>query len=144
MEPLTTSRRVIAKSRYDSISSYLSNSPNNKPEYEDIPLEMDEDIYAELRYGGFDERLARHFGHLFIRDPLVVYEELLEQVHHAFAGQGVLDGQRITKMHTRDSDLFLCPVFFPPLLLWEPFTCIVERTGKEKHRQKGKAIVAMK
>jgi len=27
----------------------------------------------------FDPRLAKHFAHLFIRDPLVVYKELIEQ-----------------------------------------------------------------
>lgn len=41
---------------------------------------MDEDIRQELLEAGFDERLANHFAHLFIRDPVVVYEELLEQV----------------------------------------------------------------
>jgi glutamate--cysteine ligase catalytic subunit len=80
LEPLTTSRRVIAKSRYDSISSYLADSPNNKQEYQDIPLEMDEEIRQELLEAGFDEKLANHFAHLFIRDPVVVYEELLDQV----------------------------------------------------------------
>lgn len=88
LEPLTTSRRVIAKSRYDSISSYLADSPNNKQEYQDIPLEMDEDIRQELLEAGFDERLANHFAHLFIRDPVVVYEELLEQVWRLGAGKG--------------------------------------------------------
>ena len=80
LEPLTTSRRVISKSRYDSISSYLANSPNNKPEYQDIPLEMDDAIREELMQDGLDEKLASHFAHLFIRDPVVVYEELLDQV----------------------------------------------------------------
>ena len=28
---------------------------------------------------GFDMPLARHFAHLFIRDPIVVYQELLDQ-----------------------------------------------------------------
>lgn len=79
LEPLTTSRRVISKSRYDSISSYLANSPNNKPEYQDIPLEMDDAIREELMQDGLDEKLASHFAHLFIRDPVVVYEELLDQ-----------------------------------------------------------------
>lgn len=27
-----------------------------------------------------DELLAKHFAHLFIRDPLVVFRELLDQV----------------------------------------------------------------
>jgi len=32
-----------------------------------------------IRFVGIDELLARHVAHLFIRDPLVIFEELLEQ-----------------------------------------------------------------
>merc|ERR1719326_1926576 len=78
-EPLTTDRMVISKSRYASVSSYLSESPLNLQEYQDIPLEIDEGVYMRLKGAGFTERLALHFAHLFIRDPLVVYEEYLDQ-----------------------------------------------------------------
>ena len=78
-EPLTTDRMVISKSRYASVSSYLSESPLNLQEYQDIPLEIDEGVYRRLKGAGFTERLALHFAHLFIRDPLVVYEEYLDQ-----------------------------------------------------------------
>eukprot|EP00043_Microstomoeca_roanoka_P028431 m.17993 g.17993 ORF g.17993 m.17993 type:complete len:683 (+) comp8403_c0_seq1:65-2113(+) len=78
-EPLTTDKFVISKSRYASISSYLSQSELNLPAYQDIPLEIDEDIYQKLKEANFSEPLARHFAHLFIRDPIVVYEELLHQ-----------------------------------------------------------------
>lgn len=51
-QPLTTDRRVISKSRYDSVSSYLSLNAANLPEYQDIPLEMDDNIYQQLIAGG--------------------------------------------------------------------------------------------
>jgi hypothetical protein len=38
---------------------------------------MDEEILQQLRDGGVDELLAKHYAHLFIRDPLVVFKELL-------------------------------------------------------------------
>lgn len=29
--------------------------------------------------GGLDDVLAKHYAHLFIRDPLVIFSELLDQ-----------------------------------------------------------------
>jgi len=39
---------------------------------------VNEDIKKELLDNGMDERLATHFAHLFIRDPLVIFKETLE------------------------------------------------------------------
>jgi glutamate--cysteine ligase catalytic subunit len=39
----------------------------------------DKDIYRKLTNDGVDDLLARHLAHLFIRDPLVIFEELLDQ-----------------------------------------------------------------
>ncbi|KAF9215889.1 hypothetical protein CPC16_000617 [Podila verticillata] len=77
LKPLKNNKFRINKSRYDSIDSYISNDPNNKPEYNDIPLVYDKDIYKKLSDNGIDDLLARHIAHLFIRDPLVIFEELL-------------------------------------------------------------------
>ncbi|KAG0067174.1 hypothetical protein BGZ92_005175, partial [Podila epicladia] len=77
LKPLKDNKFRINKSRYDSIDSYISNDPSNKPEYNDIPLVYDKDIYKKLSDNGIDDLLARHIAHLFIRDPLVVFEELL-------------------------------------------------------------------
>ncbi|ORY03394.1 GCS-domain-containing protein [Basidiobolus meristosporus CBS 931.73] len=79
LEPLKNSKFAIPKSRYDSIDSYLSTDSMYKPEYNDIPLVLDEQICQELMDNGVDEQLARHVAHLFIRDPLVIFEELLDQ-----------------------------------------------------------------
>eukprot|EP00842_Homolaphlyctis_polyrhiza_P005748 jgi/Hompol1/6174/HPOL_002182-RA len=99
-QPLQNSRFKIKKSRYDSVSRYLSPGPNYsgcceeghvdlsivpagsefyKDEYNDLDVAMDEDIYHKLIDGGVDDLLAKHYAHLFIRDPLVVYRELLDQ-----------------------------------------------------------------
>lgn len=77
--PLNKNKYVIPKSRYDSIDCYISQDPALKPEYNDIPLVYDEGIYKTLTDGGVDHLLARHISHLFIRDPLVIYRERLNQ-----------------------------------------------------------------
>jgi len=83
----------INKSRYDSIDSYLSVGPDYtlpepqpcnghcyyKDKYNDIDLVYDKDIYNNLLHHGIDHLLAKHIAHLFIRDPLVIYNELLIQ-----------------------------------------------------------------
>ncbi|KAK0533780.1 glutamate--cysteine ligase [Tilletia horrida] len=79
-------RMRMHKSRYDSVDSYLGTSdPAFRPEYNDNPLEVDEDIKARLMRpiaeggGGLDESLASHIAHLFIRDPLVIFSERINQ-----------------------------------------------------------------
>ena len=46
----------------------------------DPDLVVDEDIKAQLLAGGMDDRLATHFAHLFIRDPIVIFEEDLQEL----------------------------------------------------------------
>ncbi|KAI9203672.1 glutamate-cysteine ligase-domain-containing protein [Polychytrium aggregatum] len=50
-----------------------------KDKYNDLNIPFDKEIHKTLQDGGVDELLARHYAHLFIRDPLVIFEELLEQ-----------------------------------------------------------------
>ncbi|KAJ3238502.1 hypothetical protein HDU78_003457 [Chytriomyces hyalinus] len=104
IEPLEKSRFKIPKSRYASISTYLSPGPNysggcmSDPDvaspsvsslppavqshfdekYNDIDLVYDKDIHKELVENGIDDMLARHYAHLYIRDPLVVFSEKLD------------------------------------------------------------------
>lgn len=68
----------IAKSRYDSISSYIGQTGYFKPKYNDIKLEMDATARRRLVDGGIDELMADHVAHLWVRDPLVIYKERLE------------------------------------------------------------------
>ncbi|XP_032830098.1 glutamate--cysteine ligase catalytic subunit-like isoform X2 [Petromyzon marinus] len=75
LEPLTTCKRRITKSRFDSIDSFLS--PGGA-QFNDLELPKDEDVHLQLLDAGIDPLLAQHFAHLFIRDPLVM---LWEKIH---------------------------------------------------------------
>jgi hypothetical protein len=73
---LKESQRRIPKSRYDSISCYLS---RHGQKYNDIPLVIDENYYEHMIANKVDPAVARHIAHLFIRDPITLYKEKLEQ-----------------------------------------------------------------
>lgn len=96
VHPLQKDRFNIKKSRYDSINKYLSPGPSYsggcgtgkadtvhgdffKSKYDNLDPAYDEKIYKDLMEAGFDDMLAKHYAHLFIRDPLVIFAELLEQ-----------------------------------------------------------------
>ncbi|KAK0614194.1 glutamate-cysteine ligase-domain-containing protein [Immersiella caudata] len=70
----------IPKSRYASNSTYISTDARLRPEYFDPDLVIDEDIKQQLLDGGMDDRLATHFAHLFIRDPIVIFNEDLQEL----------------------------------------------------------------
>ncbi|XP_018414372.1 PREDICTED: glutamate--cysteine ligase catalytic subunit isoform X2 [Nanorana parkeri] len=72
LEPLKNNKYRISKSRYDSIDSYLSTCGEK---YNDIDLTIDKEIYSQLTREGIDPLLAQHIAHLFIRDPLTLFEE---------------------------------------------------------------------
>jgi len=78
-------KRPLAKSRYDSISSYIcthlkKDGPvcSTQRYVNDIDHPVDEEALAQLREGGVDELLARHIAHLFVRDPLVIFQGRVE------------------------------------------------------------------
>ncbi|KAI8966642.1 GCS-domain-containing protein [Daldinia sp. FL1419] len=79
-KPLKNNRWRIPKSRYASNSTYISTDERLRQEYFDPNLVFDEDIKAELLEGGMDDRLATHFAHLFIRDPIVIFSEDLKEL----------------------------------------------------------------
>ena len=57
---------LINKSRYGSISSYLSDC-SLSGNYNDIPLVHDPETYKVLKEAGINELMAKHVAHLFIR-----------------------------------------------------------------------------
>ncbi|KAI0049977.1 glutamate-cysteine ligase catalytic subunit [Auriscalpium vulgare] len=79
LKPLKENKKQIPKSRYDSVDWYLSETWMNRPEYNDNPFPIDEPIYDRLRNHGIDDLLSKHVAHLFIRDPIVIFAELLDQ-----------------------------------------------------------------
>ncbi|KAG1870359.1 glutamate-cysteine ligase-domain-containing protein [Suillus tomentosus] len=70
---------TIPKSRYDSVDLYIANDWTNKPEYNDAHVPYNKGIFQRLRNHGIDEMLAKHVAHLFIRDPLVIFSETINQ-----------------------------------------------------------------
>jgi glutamate--cysteine ligase catalytic subunit len=80
--------RRLYKSRYDSISTYIYQGvPNTKGlrnrvlnMYNDIPVPIDDESYKLLRQAGVDPALSQHVAHLFVRDPLVVFDGAVEEV----------------------------------------------------------------
>mmetsp|Transcript_21659 Transcript_21659/g.53027 ORF Transcript_21659/g.53027 Transcript_21659/m.53027 type:complete len:842 (-) Transcript_21659:297-2822(-) len=76
----TAPEKAIQKSRYDSISSFIGDGKKGffKEKYNDIKLETNEAAYKRLVGEGVDEVLAQHIAHLWIRDPLVIYQQRIE------------------------------------------------------------------
>lgn len=70
----------IMKSRYDSVSLYLSPLPLDLDCFNSNHVEIEDKYFKQIQEAGIDSRLARHFAHLFIRDPLVIYEQGIEQL----------------------------------------------------------------
>ncbi|KAJ2534939.1 glutamate--cysteine ligase, partial [Coemansia sp. RSA 1933] len=71
LKPLSKDRFVIPKSRYGTIDTFLGSSDGHfKPEYNDLKLVYDRDIYKHLIQHDIDDLMAKHISHLFIRDPL--------------------------------------------------------------------------
>ncbi|KAG9831455.1 GCS-domain-containing protein, partial [Aureobasidium melanogenum] len=79
-KPLKESRWQIPKSRYASNSTYIAQDPRLRKEYFDPNLVVDPDMKQKLVDGGMDDLLATHFAHLFIRDPIVVFNEDLKEL----------------------------------------------------------------
>jgi glutamate--cysteine ligase catalytic subunit len=68
----------IVKSRYDHISCFISDRTRHLESFNDDHVEMDPTVLERLKAHGIDERLASHFAHLFIRDPLVIFDKLID------------------------------------------------------------------
>lgn len=82
----------LRKSRYDSISTYLhyckrreENPMHVLETYNDIPCVVDKCAESFLVDNGVDPALAYHVAHLFARDPLVIFDGVVEQVDDATA-----------------------------------------------------------
>lgn len=82
-------KRRIYKSRYDCISTYIYQGIHQNGDvmenrvlnmYNDIPVPIDEESYQLLREAGVDPALSQHIAHLFIRDPLVIFDGAVEEL----------------------------------------------------------------
>lgn len=79
LKPLQEGQRRLPKSRWSSVDMYLSEKPDNRPEYTDVPVPYNEEVYRRLRDDNVDNLLAKHIAHLFVRDPLIVIPDRIEQ-----------------------------------------------------------------
>ncbi|TRY63874.1 hypothetical protein TCAL_00880 [Tigriopus californicus] len=70
--------QYISKSRYASVSSYLSRCALKYP-YNDIKLAHDPAVYEQLRQNGIDELMAKHISHIFVRDTVSLFSEKVDQ-----------------------------------------------------------------
>ena len=113
LQPLCNDRWKIPKSRWASCSTYISQDPRLRDEYLDPALIVDESIKQELLDAGMDQRLAAHFAHLFIRDPLLVFDEDMEKVNLNESRQ--FDQIQSTNWQTLR---FKPPPFFPKDVGW--------------------------
>ncbi|XP_037081678.1 glutamate--cysteine ligase catalytic subunit-like [Pollicipes pollicipes] len=76
LTPLRQDRFVIPKSRYGSTDSYISEC--GRP-YNDVELVMDPALFGRLAESGIDDLLAGHVAHLFIREPISLFSEKVQQ-----------------------------------------------------------------
>ncbi|KAG7395399.1 hypothetical protein PHYBOEH_003798 [Phytophthora boehmeriae] len=73
----------LPKSRYEGISTFICNHKQGEDphtstdKYNDVEVPYDEKSYDTLIKAGVDRLLALHISHLFIRDPLVIYQQRL-------------------------------------------------------------------
>lgn len=76
LKPLRENKFVIRKSRYSTIECYISELGEK---YNDVKVVYDQDIYNRLRSADIDPLLAQHVAHLFIRDPISLFSEKVDQ-----------------------------------------------------------------
>ena len=70
------SKHYIPKSRYSTVSNYISNHQYIKDFHNDLDSQrVDENALAMLLENGLDQRLAFHISSLFIRAPIPVFKE---------------------------------------------------------------------
>jgi glutamate--cysteine ligase catalytic subunit len=70
----------LYKSRYSSVSRFIGKAESLEElvalnQLNDIDANIDEEAYKMLIDGGLDESLASHIAHLFVRDPLVIFDD---------------------------------------------------------------------
>lgn len=80
---LDGSLQKIKKSRYSKVDVYLGCNKISKDlsKLNDVEVVLNQKVFNRVtKELNGDENLARHFAHLFIRDPLVIFEENVNEV----------------------------------------------------------------
>ena len=74
--------RKLRTSRYSAAASYVCRRcdlHSCAARYNDVEVEVDETALNKLKREGIDDLLATHVAHLFVRDPLVIFDGLCER-----------------------------------------------------------------
>lgn len=82
----------LRKSRYDTASLYLS---SNDPTLNDLDVSVNPKIFDKFVVSGVPEQLARHYSHMFIREPLLLYAQ---DIHATHAQNGIDKGAHLTNL----------------------------------------------
>lgn len=72
----------IPKSRYDSVDLFLGGNEFFSRKFNDTNVPVNDNVLKKLLDDGgamLDYDLAKHFAHLYVRDPLVIFEEVVNQ-----------------------------------------------------------------
>lgn len=64
--------------RYSPAALYISECKTNRPEYNDVPVTLNQRVLEFFLANGIDQTLATHLGYIFSRDPLVVYPDKID------------------------------------------------------------------
>jgi Glutamate-cysteine ligase len=72
----------LFKSRYSSVSRFIGKTESEEEQrsldaLNDIDANMDDEAFKMLLEGGLDRSLAAHIAHLFVRDPLVIFDDAI-------------------------------------------------------------------
>jgi len=71
----------LPKSRYDSVSYFISEQEMFKKEYNDVKFRVNQEIIEFTKQKAkevdidLDDNLLNHLGFLFVRDPLVIFDD---------------------------------------------------------------------
>lgn len=113
----SSSEKYIPKSRYSSISLFISDEARNLPMYNDTCFPLNREImeFAKVESGKMniqiDDALLSHLGFLFIRDPMVLFEQKInvdnskETLHFENIQSTNWNSVRFKPPPTMDSDI---------------------------------------
>lgn len=70
----------LFKSRYSAVSRFIGKTETEEEKaaldnLNDVDANVDEEALKMLLDGGIDHSLAAHIAHLFVRDPLVIFDD---------------------------------------------------------------------
>lgn len=74
----------IPKSRFSPLDLFISNHQHFKEKYNDIYVPINNDSLQRLRKNKIDEKMSKHIASLFVRDPIISYENPNEELYEDF------------------------------------------------------------